>query len=83
MGAVFGKVFSSFFGIFAGILQFIFVALLFGIVVFLLSFCVLCGVNPFRLSAQHLRQIDPIFKYFDLFRWVQLGRATSRERVED
>jgi hypothetical protein len=70
MGVVFSKVFSSFFGIFADILRFIFVALLFGIVVFLLSFCVLCGVNPFRLSAQHLRQIDPIFKYFDLFRWV-------------
>lgn len=70
MGAVFGKVFSSFFGIFAGILRFIFGAILFGAAVFLLSFFVLCGVSPFRLNAQQLRRIDPIFKYFDLFRWM-------------
>ena len=62
--------FSSFFGIFAGILQFILGAILFCTVVFLLSFCILCGVNPFRLSARQLRQIEPIFKYFDLFRWL-------------
>ena len=70
MGSVFGKVLSSFFGIFAGILRFVFGALLFGVAVFLLSFCVLCGVHPFRLSARQLRRIDPIFKYFDLFRWL-------------
>ena len=70
MGSVFGKVLSSFFGIFAGILRFVFGAVLFGTAVFLLSFCVLCGVNPFCLSARRLRRIEPIFKYFDLFRWL-------------
>lgn len=70
MGEIFGNVFSSFFGSIFGILQLIFEALLFGVVSFLLIFFVLCGVNPFRLNAKQLRRIDPIFKYFDLFRWL-------------
>lgn len=70
MGEIFGKFFSSFLGVFVGLLKFIFGALLFVIIVFLLMFCVLCGVNPFKLNPWQLRKIDPIFKYFDLFRWL-------------
>lgn len=70
MDAIFGAMFFAFFGVFDGVIRFIFGAVLFSVFVFLLSFCILCGVNPFRVSAQQLRRIDPIFKYFDLFRWL-------------
>lgn len=70
MSEIFGNIFSSFFGSIFGILQLIFGALLFALFSFLLLFFVLCGVNPIRMSADQLRQLDPIFKYFDLFRWL-------------
>lgn len=70
MGAVFGKFFGSFLGSVFGILKMIFGAVLFAVIVFLLMFCFLCGVNPFKMTPRQLRGIDPIFKYFDLFRWL-------------
>lgn len=70
MAGAFGKVFSSFFGAFLGVLQWIFGTVLLCLMVCVLFFFLHYRLNPFRLNAAELRRRDIRFKYYDLLRWL-------------